>query len=287
MNQHYTFHVSYYDCLTGEDNTKDSVRDSNQQLLETVYVADGEEIPFAEESFLMKTVYPGAAIGLGANHDAGGSTEIDFANKKDAVKGGLTLDYTTGIPYWPGSSVKGTIRSAFETKVKGNYLVKEMLEDHFEEEMTLELYNELIEEIFGSGLGAKSRKGNVGAKQRGEDIFLDALVVKPNRQGRILGADYITSHKLTKKDRIGLDEPNPVQFFKILPEVTFLFRFRLKDSNVYPGLTKELKMELYQAILETTGIGAKTNTGYGMVRSVENSAKEWKELVPSVKGNGR
>lgn len=287
MNQHYTFHVSYYDCLTGEEESKDSVRNSNRQLLEAVYVSEGEEIPFTEESFLMKTMYPGAAIGLGANHDAGGSTEIDFANKKDAVKGGITLDYTTGVPYWPGSSVKGTIRSAFETKVKGNYLVKEMLEEHFGEEMTLELYNELMEEIFGSGLGAKSRKGNIGAKQRGEDSFLDALVVKPNPRGRILGDDYITSHKLTKKDRIGLDEPKPVQFFKILPEVSFLFRFRLKDSIVYPGLTKEQKMELYQAILETTGIGAKTNTGYGMVHCVEGSSACWKELIPSVSGDGR
>lgn len=280
MNQHYTYHVYYYECLTGAEETKDSIRISNRLLTDAVYAPGGEEIPFTKESFLMKTRYPGAVIGLGADHDAGGSSEVDIKNKKEAVKGGITLDYVTGLPYWPGSSVKGTIRSAFETKVKGSYLVKEMLEGHFGEKISDELYNSLVEEIFGSGLGAKKRHGNVGAKQRGEDIFLDAVVVNPDSQGKVLGFDNVTSHKLTKKDKIGMDEPNPVQLFKILPGVTFLFRFDLKDSEVYKKLTQEVKLELYQAILETTGMGAKTNTGYGSVEVVDHSgAGTWQELI--------
>ena len=50
---------------------------------------------------------------------------------------------------------------------------------------------------------------------------------------------------------------------KVLPRVTFLFQFDMKNSTVHARLTKETKLKLFKALLLNLGAGAKTNAGYG------------------------
>ena len=269
MNQQYMFQVSYYDFLIQNNSHSNHLQQYHDRLTKDVIYEPGEEkIMFTEQSFLMETRYPGMLIGLGYPHYAGRE------NQKKEIKCGFTLDYVTGLPYWPGSSLKGTLRNAFETKVDNHYLVQMLLEDM---EIILDdiSYNNLVQEIFGSKIG-KEREN-----QKGEDIFLDAVLANPNKNNQVLGEDYITSHELSEKDRIGLKEPNPVRILRILPEVRILFRFQLKDSNVCKDLTADKKKRLYEQIIEIMGVGAKTNIGYGALKLVEiNPETVWRELVP-------
>ena len=68
------------------------------------------------EQFKVKTIYPGLVCGIGYEH------ELGFENE---FKLGFSFDHTTGLPYIPGSSVKGTLRSAF----RHNSYPKSILED--------------------------------------------------------------------------------------------------------------------------------------------------------------
>ncbi len=292
MNQQYAFNVSYYNYLADPQNNSDSVNKGNRLVTDRTYTQSGRVIAMQEESFAMVTAYPGTVIGLGNVHEVGSTIIGDVygydqkkrdAIRNESVKNGFSLDYVTGSPYWPGASVKGALRSAFEMKLEQTdgkrYYVQELLEQGLEIELPTEKYNQLMMEIFGSGLGAKKRSGDQFKRIKGKDTFLDALVVKPNKNQKVLGTDYITSHKLTKADLIGMDEPNPIKILKILPNVTLLFRFRLSDSEVVKELTHEKKLELFEAIFLKMGIGAKTNTGYGIVHSLENSVPDkWYEL---------
>lgn len=55
-------------------------------------------------AFQLVTTYPGLLIGMGNPHDA----KLDAA-----VKLGFSFDYVTGLPYLPGSSLKGICVPAF------------------------------------------------------------------------------------------------------------------------------------------------------------------------------
>lgn len=180
-----------------------------------------EEI--APQSFLMETMYPGFIIGSGNPHCA--------QLCSNDINNGFSFDYVTGQPYIPGSSVKGVLRSCFRDFPDA---VDEILKNIFPER-TLST-DELEKEIFD-----------------GNDIFFDAVIYDGDKQGKILGTDYITPHPSETK------EPRPILILKLLPEVCLKFFFRLNDGL----LTAEEKTELFITILSVFGAGAKTNTGYG------------------------
>lgn len=139
---------------------------------------------------------------------------------------GFSFDYTSGLPVIAGSSIKGVLRNAFKS-ANGEY-IKGLTQ--VEDIMSLE------EEIFDNG-----------------DIFFDAEIIKPDSENKILGDDYLTPHDNPLKD------PVPLRFIKVLPEVTFRFRFTLSDGII----SATQKIELFQQIIIDQGVGAKTNVGYG------------------------
>ena len=61
----------------------------------------------AGSRFELYTAYPGVLIGTGNPH------EISMEN---AIKCGFSFDYVTGLPYIPGSSIKGMLRSYFSKR---------------------------------------------------------------------------------------------------------------------------------------------------------------------------
>jgi len=139
---------------------------------------------------------------------------------------GFHFDYTTGLPVIQGSSIKGVLKSAF----KHQEYIKELLEKEID-------IKDLEDEIFENG-----------------DIFFDAPIVKADSYEKILGDDFLTPHG----DNL-LQNPKPLRFLKVLPDVTFLFDFVLSDGLI----SKEKKVALFEAILQDLGLGAKTNVGYG------------------------
>lgn len=182
------------------------------------------------QAFRLETVYPGLTAGLGYAHGV---------SSDDDSKLGFSFDYVTGQPYLPGSTVKGVLRSCF-TAYPG--LVRDQLQ--------------------------LPEAADIGAVEdaiftQGADIFLDAVIARGGAGGRIMGEDCITPHSDPVKS------PVPIKFFKVLPGVVFEFRFLLTDLQLDGvTVTVQQKTKAFRALLMVTGIGAKTNVGYGGLREV-------------------
>lgn len=175
------------------------------------------------QSFQLETIYPGLAAGLGYAHG--------ISSEKDS-KLGFSFDYVTGQPYLPGSTVKGMLRSCFA-------------------------YPDLVQDVFQTpDLDVKALETAIF--DGGADVFLDSVIARGDSRGRIMGEDYITPHASPIKN------PVPIKFFKVLPGVAFEFRFLLTDTELNGTVVSaERKAKAFQALLKITGIGAKTNVGYG------------------------
>ncbi len=204
----------------------------------------------------LTTIYPGLLVGSGYIHEVGG-----FDNE---LKLGFFFDHTTGLPCIPGSSIKGVLRDAAE-KATGHYLEyilaeikdgKRKLKDNSTKELAETFLTENIDKLIGGKKSDFVKKvfDGEGLPIYQRDIFFDAFpIASGNENGKFLSNDYITHHEHPLKN------PNPVQFLKVLPQVTFRFEFLLKDE-IMPAA---LKLELFRQILLDLGIGAKTNVGYG------------------------
>ena len=187
--------------------------------------------PRTNTQFDLRIAYPGLVTGVGINHEA--KIEGEF-------KLGVHFDYTYGMPVVYGSSVKGVLRAYF----------KEFYAPKNGEPSVDDLFNDIFE-------GGADKKKPKSIYDR--DIFFDAVLTHGDSQGRILCSDSITPHGANP-----LKNPIPITFMKIAPGCTMEFRFKLVDS-VINGQTfaKDQKKELFQQILLTVGVGAKTNVGYG------------------------
>lgn len=257
-NLNYLYYVEYFDGLdlmkpkTG--NCEKSLQDKNRELIEfetkDVYLMNSLSPELAPHKIELQTVYPGLLIGTGIAHGFGGKGEAAL---------GLCLDYVTGMPYIPGSSVKGVLRSAF----KHHDYIKQQLKNIKVENAESISIDELEARIFGNPI--KEKKYHVNINE--QDIFYDAVIVST---GNLLATDAITSHRHNPK-LLELAEPNPVTMIRIRPGVNLLFQFSLKEKTL--GVTADQKMKLFRIILKDFGIGAKTNVGYGLLIEPENAVK--------------
>ena len=75
--------------------------------------------------------------------------EIYLKNKVDNFKNGLSFDYTTGLPYIPGSGIKGVIRNFFPVEIRNkDYSEEEKLKYQEQNNARIELINQILESIF-------------------------------------------------------------------------------------------------------------------------------------------
>lgn len=226
------------------------------------------ENPEDGQVFYLKTMYPGLLIGSGYTHETGLLNELKL---------GFFFDHTSGLPLLPGSSVKGAVRSPFVNapgfvleiwqNLRKNAIEKAPRQDLEKVTKAWPVLNaaglETLEtEIFGA------RARNNGAEEtakKGKDIFYDAVpVLLPGEQNKkLLANDYITPH-INRKNRAldAFTDPTPLQFLKVLGEVTFRFQFELTEGL----LSKAQKLQLFQQIILQLGVGAKTNVGYGQFK---------------------
>ncbi len=240
----------------------------------------------------LTTTYPGLITGIGIPHSAGHTNESIL---------GLVFDHTTGLPYIPGSSVKGLLRSAFpmqddalakkcDQDAKAQRQKGETAEAAKLEAKAEKLHNQaeqkrlFIAQTIGSGfpkeqvdeLGfsifGKTEKSADPPEEQGyplasRDIFFDAFPSAMGQAG-LLGLDFIAPHTNGE-----FKDPNLIQFMRIEPGVTFRFEFRLHDSMLQKDklrLDADAKLDLFSTILTTLGIGAKTNVGYGQLNTNKN-----------------
>lgn len=256
------YNKDYYSILTKDPKIANGILGGKSDSVKKALEEKGREIVNAGRkfeniwidipgcsSFRLKTLYPGLVVGTGIFHSTGLEGE---------AKLGMQFDHTTGLPYIPGSSVKGVLRSVFpEENQNGQgkyyaYISGIMKSKNLDEKETAELCSA----IFGS-----KNKNDIPLSKR--DIFLDASIKKAN--DGLLGFDFITPHK------DALQNPVPIQFLKVMPGVVFQFSFRLNDTTLSSGkiVTASEKLVLFKTILLDIGIGAKTNVGYGHFESAD------------------
>ena len=253
-NLHYLFNVKYYESLPTP-----LYGDHNKTLTEQQFKQDDSgTIRFCTDSFVLKTVYPGLLLGLGNAHEAGSALLAGNSASETEIKLGFSMDYVTGLPVIPGSTVKGVLRSAFSAYP--DYIAS-LLPPVSPSVVSLE------EVIFGSD-------------DMGKIIFYDAVPVKPGRSGRIFGLENITPHKAKDPDYTGLVNPTPLKLLKVIPGVSFIFRFSFNrwDEHV---LTADHLLKVFKEILLTLGIGAKTNVGFGGM-AIADEMEEYRELIPAL-----
>lgn len=244
-NLNYVFNCEYYNFNCRRCDLEKFINKKNKAIKNFEFntpMIGIEELIDYKNCFHLKVIYPGLLIGIGNCHEKAGPED------KGAIELGFTFDYVTGLPYIPGSSVKGVLRSAFN---KPEY-IKELL--GFDE--TNDFNVEALEKsIFG-----EKQRGSYISSPKKRDIFFDAIIKSDQILSKgIMGLDNITPHR---QDKILLElaEPKPLTLVKVRPGVVFEFRFLLKESG---GISIEEKLTLFKDILKDLGIGAKTNVGYG------------------------
>jgi len=266
MNLQYLYNAKYYDSLYQDGNTfpNNEIMECRFEPVEDSSTDNSREMILGYRELYLKTIYPGMLIGIGNPH-AG-------AKSDDEIKLGFTFDYTTGKPYIPGSTVKGTIRSAFpdipranvkdtvRSQVHKDYIKAIMEKNSIKAPETDDQWIILIQEIFGN------------QKQRGGDVFFDAYPVKGTSEGKVFSFESITPHKTFKN-------PVPIKLLKILPDVVFRFEFAVKDSKAIPEISADNKITIFKQILLDFGAGAKTNVGFGTLEEVEKPDKPYGFVV--------
>lgn len=265
-NLHYLFYKEYYCGLDLKDpkskrNTQ-LLSEKNEQILSYIPVA-----PFIPSKDPLKhvdgyqciddiqTLYPGLLIGTGYPHSVGAAEEYQM---------GCTLHYVTGLPYVPGSGVKGALRAAFrDEELVCSLLAQLGISETFD-------YSALVNSIFGAD------------KIAGKDVFLDAYPIYEKGK-RLLASDALAPHGDDP-----LKNPIPLPMLKISSGVRFCFRFILTDYS--EKITAAVKIDLFRALLRFFGVGAKTNSGYGRFEYVPKPEPEEElpqDICPFCKINQR
>lgn len=255
------------------DRFSELIPNTNPRRYKTIEIPN--ECDDNAHSFQLKITYPGLVTGVGTTHEA--KIEGEF-------KLGVHFDYTYGMPVVYGSSVKGVLRAWFREFYNENIDVLDLEMEIFEgKKRNIEIekskYKENWKELcVCSDFSKLSSEDYKHLKERrvyeayksiyNRDIFFDAVLVKADKNGRILCSDSITPHGGEHHDN-PLKNPTPITFLKIAPGCEMEFRFKLVDSVIdEQSFTAADKKKLFEEIIRTVGVGAKTNVGYGQFEYV-------------------
>lgn len=263
-NLHKLYYREYFDGIDWPNkdsaSVKNLIKDRNNTLTAKGLLSqDQSDALYKDYAFRLVVLYPGLVTGVGIDHEA--RIEGEF-------KLGLHFDWTYGMPVIYGSSVKGVLRSYFKDFYKSKIYQSD---DDIKKEMEV-VFNDIFEGKIFTGKIVKGNKDYTFKSIYERDIFFDAVVVKAegkDGRGRLLCSDSITPHGDNP-----LKNPKPITFLKIAPGCQIEFRFKLVDTIIKMEDGKELifnakdKLVLFKEILTTVGIGAKTNVGYGQLKSI-------------------
>ena len=214
-----------------------------------------------------KVTYPGALIGSGYPHITG--------KMKGEIQNGFCFDHITGAPYYPGSSLKGSIADPFERALKGRleekdgylYYLITIIKKTTEKTLTIEEIEQIWKQSFQGILPGQENKREALFNR---DVFFDAYITGVdtsayNPHYSLIGEDVITPHESS------LHEPKPITVLRLMPGVRLTFTMVLHDATDENGetiLTAEEKQKVFCEIIEDMGIGSRTNLGYGVLKSV-------------------
>ncbi len=229
-------------------------------------------------------------------HPASGSTVTD---------GAILLHHTYGVPYLPGSALKGAVRRGLAE----HYLAARADPGRAEEVSE----PPAVGQILGSARQSRGSSDDDEAPGGASRIdFLDALWVPARPPDSAtdwspLALDVVTPHHpkyYTAKDDtqeeppdplLDSEDPVPSQRLAIAPGCRFLVV--AETAETFPEAWAEwLLQTLLPTVLTEQGLGAWTNAGYGRLRAARSAAAVdktieelaaplWQEVVVRLKAN--
>ncbi len=182
----------------------------------------------------------------------------------------MTLHHVYGIPYIPGSAVKGVVRSWYYTK---HYLAQAEEEGKPAEALALkdktfcDLFGCPAEALLSSANGERETYESHYEKARiGNILFFDAFPVEEPQ----IEVDIINPHYPEDKEPVDSNQPVPIPFLTVAG-AAFQFAAGLRPGCRLPeDRQRELLQEAGQLLreaLQLRGIGAKTAVGYGYMKA--------------------
>ena len=184
----------------------------------------------------------------------------------------MTFHHIYGVPYIPGTAVKGVLRHWWLQLLKDdsdflkqhpNFVNKK---DEIDESIALEDF--VFRSIFGS------------QEQQGKVQFLDAYPTKAVNFATDIMNPHYPDYYSGSKPPTDYQNPIPINFLTV-EKTTFRFTFLAKEQNTLD----KLKNRFHDA-LEMKGVGAKSSVGYGYFRDfkdqtvvIANELKQQQEAV--------
>ena len=177
---------------------------------------------------------------------------------QNRIEWGFSFDWTTGVPYLPGSSFKGALLSYLEFLKDGK-----QVEDWDENDLGVTLLNDKqihftkqeIFEIFGP-----QGKKKTNAAQ-GKVIFFDVYPVDFKGLETDVITPHYTEYYVHNKPPADIYNPVPQYFLTVPKDTTFRFMFRTLTGEDN-GWVSKITVLIKEAG-ENYGFGAKTASGYG------------------------
>lgn len=220
----------------------------------------------------MRTVYPGLLMGTGYPHMTG--------KMEGEIQIGFSFDSITGLPYYPGSSLKGMLRHVFDAALAADdaapsyieYLQEKFAKENVEATVDVAFLRAYTDSCF-SGIDPDTGEA---APILERDVYYDSYPVgfwNGHEPETFMDIDNITPHlDMDQNPPIPapLKDPIPLTQLRVMPGTCFAFVFHLTDFLMDGSIavTPEQKAGIYRDILTDFGIGAKTHVGYGNMKEI-------------------
>lgn len=202
------------------------------------------------------------------------------ASNSTVTDGTILLHHTYGVPYLPGSALKGALRSRLDKLAAGNGPEARRIQT-----LTDEILGRLGREEgerSGTSLASEEESGSLASLLD----FYDALWI-PEAPPQApagwspLALDIVNPHHPTYYTERGgerglpsdTDEPVPVQRLSLTPKTRFLIVVEAPRSTELSPWLDWLLDEVLVAALAEDGIGAWTTAGYGRLEPVDPSKR--------------
>ena len=200
-------------------------------------------------TFDLKVLYPGLYAGLGYTHGLPGGS--------DEIKVGFSFDYTTGLPYIPGSSLKGALRSRFINQPE-------------DAAAALDIPQDALRRVENALFGNRTQDDDAHPGcLTCYDVFPVGVITNPNEPAEqkdqpLMATDNITPHKNP------LAPPVPINTLRLRPKTVLRFCFSLPETVQTASGQFSLKqiIDAFRELLLDWGVGAKTNVGYGSLEKL-------------------
>lgn len=200
-------------------------------------------------TFDLKVLYPGLYAGLGYTHGLPGVS--------DEIKVGFSFDYTTGLPYIPGSSLKGVLRSRFINQPE-------------DAAAALGIPQDALRGVENALFGNRTQDDDAHPGcLTCYDVFPVGVITKPDqptaqKDQPLMATDNITPHKNP------LAPPVPINTLRLRPKTVLRFCFSLPETvqTASGQFSRKQIIDAFRELLLDWGVGAKTNVGYGILEKL-------------------